>query len=134
MLSQNSERYKEILNYTVTRPDYDANKDQKLFDEYMTQFKEEIDEQDKFKSQDDDKFEFEDSLYTIANEASNQEENDDIYYKGDRYKEYISKSLICKEYISKSLICVGDFTSTNWLLDLRKTFYSETGKLQLELS
>ena len=126
MLSQNSERYKEILNYTVTRPDYDANKDQKLFDEYMTQFKEEIDEQDKFKSQDDDKFEFEDSLYTIANEAANQDEKDDIYYKG-RYGRY-------KEYISKSLICVGDFASTNWLLDLRKTFYSETGKLQLELS
>ena len=50
VLSQNSERYKELLNYTIERPEYDANKDQKLFDEYMTHFREEIEDQDKFRS------------------------------------------------------------------------------------
>ena len=101
----------------------------------MTQFREVIEEQGLLKATADNQFE-KTRLYEAAADAMDADFKEEDHYTSvndGAEPQY-------KEVISKSLICTGAFSSKNWLLDLRKTFYPDSdvltngGRLHLELS
>lgn len=130
-LFKDKERFKQVIEYEPERPDFDANKDQKLFDIYMEKFEEAVNKHAIYKAKDAVQFE-ETGLDQVAQEAI---ELDDDENQGDGVFDKVQKHDHSDTIIHKTLLCSGSFSSDNWLLEARKTFYQgETGRLHLELA